>query len=386
METAKSQNLSLRSLDVGGRPIGTDRLSFVPPKGEEFHTRLAQDMAEVQADEANTRRVKGEQTSEHARERQADAARDQAAREDSAQAKRSDQEARLSERQADARADASEAEAKRAEGKQSEARREASQARHDAREGQQGEQVQAAERNVQEVAEEVPSAPTPQQVQAAPEGGAPQQTAVSTPIPGVIAQGQPGGNNAQPAAQAPSVQAVNAAAPTQTARPVMQPQAVQAGVDAPKAETKPASTPLAEKAPPSSADLERAEAVLKQIKVSLHPKLRSANIQLNPAELGRLSIRLQVKDEGVHAVVRAESAETLAALERHLPELRSMLASQGFEGAEFDLGMANGGREQGAPEQQQNQRRGDVPAGIELTPTALARPLAAADGGVDLIA
>jgi flagellar hook-length control protein FliK len=68
--------------------------------------------------------------------------------------------------------------------------------------------------------------------------------------------------------------------------------------------------------------------------------MRQAIIDLNPAELGRISIRLQVDDGSVNAELRAARVETLAVLEHHLPELRAMLAQSGFESVEIDLGLA----------------------------------------------
>ena len=72
----------------------------------------------------------------------------------------------------------------------------------------------------------------------------------------------------------------------------------------------------------------------------LHPGLRTATLQLAPAELGRLSIRIRVDGERVRATVRAETPEALAALERHAPELEAAFADQGFEGLDLDLGLA----------------------------------------------
>ena len=69
MET-KSQ-LRLRSLDVGGRPIGTDRLSLVQTNGTDFLSKLNQGLADVQQEEARNRRLADQKTSERADERSA---------------------------------------------------------------------------------------------------------------------------------------------------------------------------------------------------------------------------------------------------------------------------------------------------------------------------
>jgi len=65
--------------------------------------------------------------------------------------------------------------------------------------------------------------------------------------------------------------------------------------------------------------------------------MRAVSIQLAPADLGRLSIRLGIAEDEIHAVIRAQSEETLAILERHLPELEAALGDQGFEGASFEF-------------------------------------------------
>jgi flagellar hook-length control protein FliK len=93
-------------------------------------------------------------------------------------------------------------------------------------------------------------------------------------------------------------------------------------------------------AAPSASDLERAEKILEQVRLRIRPAMRQASIDLKPADLGRISVRLQVNDGTVNAVLRAEHAETLAVLEHHLPELRAMLAQSGFESADIDLGLA----------------------------------------------
>jgi hypothetical protein len=92
---------------------------------------------------------------------------------------------------------------------------------------------------------------------------------------------------------------------------------------------------------------QRAAEVLEQIRVHVASSGRAASLQLAPDELGRISIRLALEDGTVSAVVRAESKETLALLEQHLPELRAALAASGLEAEHFDLGLGLGGREAG---------------------------------------
>jgi len=88
-----------------------------------------------------------------------------------------------------------------------------------------------------------------------------------------------------------------------------------------------------------SPEAERAQQVLRQVRVQLHPGLRAAEIRLEPEELGRISIRITLEQKRLRAVVRAERPETLEVLQRHLPELRAALAQQGLEPQEFDLAL-----------------------------------------------
>ncbi len=105
----------------------------------------------------------------------------------------------------------------------------------------------------------------------------------------------------------------------------------------PRASAK-TTTTLAQPTEASEAqEAQRASQVLQQLRMHLHPGLRSATVQLHPAELGRLSIRVSLDQGGVLASVRAESEEALAVLERHIPELEAAFADQGFESMSFEF-------------------------------------------------
>ena len=73
--------------------------------------------------------------------------------------------------------------------------------------------------------------------------------------------------------------------------------------------------------------------------MQLFPEARTATVYLNPAELGRVSIRLVVDGDQVQVIVRAESPEALAALEQHMPELEASLSDRGFKDAQLDLAL-----------------------------------------------
>ena len=101
-----------------------------------------------------------------------------------------------------------------------------------------------------------------------------------------------------------------------------------------------APTVVATEAPVAQETLARAESVLGQVRMRLVPDLRRATLHLEPAELGRMSIDVSVEDGSVRAELRVESVETLASLERFLPELRAMFAQAELEVSEIDIQLA----------------------------------------------
>jgi len=159
-----------------------------------------------------------------------------------------------------------------------------------------------------------------------------------------------------------------------------------------------ASAPTNKAAParPSSS-LQRAEAILEQLKVRIQGGDREATINLNPVDLGRLRLHVKVDQGAIHASIAAESAETLAVLEAHAPELRAWLSRDGAESVELDLGLmtsaeadAQSRSEEGEGRQGSGSRRGQSGEGTSsvASPEALLQQLATrtAEGGVDLTA
>jgi len=111
---------------------------------------------------------------------------------------------------------------------------------------------------------------------------------------------------------------------------------------APRVEPPPPPSPSDRPLPP-----ERAADVLRQVRMHLSPGLREATLRLQPAWLGRITIRIAVRDGRTAAELRAENKSTLEALERHVPELRAALEQQGFAAGELELHL---GLEGGAAE------------------------------------
>jgi flagellar hook-length control protein FliK len=150
--------------------------------------------------------------------------------------------------------------------------------------------------------------------------------------------------------------------------PRTEPAATGEAPDAPRAGERPLSTP---EAPPGSADArtqsaarstetpraeapapapapapeaaEHAAALLRQVRLRFVAGAREATLQLEPARLGRLSIKLELRRGATRAEVVAEEPEALALLARHEPELRAALSDAGFPGVEIELRQAGAG-------------------------------------------
>lgn len=106
---------------------------------------------------------------------------------------------------------------------------------------------------------------------------------------------------------------------------------------------------------PRAHSAEQAADLLRQVRLQLAPELRQATIQLQPAALGRLDIKIEVRRGRVRAELAVERRETLETLERHAPELRAALSSVGLEISELALSLADrhNSSEQRAPARQE---------------------------------
>lgn len=104
----------------------------------------------------------------------------------------------------------------------------------------------------------------------------------------------------------------------------------------------------------------------------------SFEIRLDPAELGRVEVRMEVsRDHRVTAVITADSPQALTELARHARELESQLQSAGLQlsdnGLSFDLRQQTNGRE--AQEASASQPGGSEQAAPEQQVTQTARPI-----------
>jgi hypothetical protein len=78
--------------------------------------------------------------------------------------------------------------------------------------------------------------------------------------------------------------------------------------------------------------------------------VRRLTLDLEPAELGRLSVQLALRAGKVTAIVRGEQPETLALLEQQEPGLLDVLARRGVaaDSVRFELGFGEHRSRRGA--------------------------------------
>lgn len=85
--------------------------------------------------------------------------------------------------------------------------------------------------------------------------------------------------------------------------------------------------------------LERQASVLRQVRAQLSPGNREISLQLSPAALGQVQLRISLRNGQLTGFVRASNPEALEALENQLPELTASLEAQGFDVADFEFGL-----------------------------------------------
>ncbi len=187
-----------------------------------------------------------------------------------------------------------------------------------------------------------------------PEGATSGETAahvrgpVSQPEPEAFAtralQGSPGA----PTVVLPGVPGATGNVPSGSATTALTPRAEPAVAlpdQRPQTKNAPAATATAR--PDAGVDparLERAGEILRQLRLHLGPHVRRLTLDLEPAELGRISIQLALRRGRVETIVRAERQEVLELLALRTGELRELFASRGIgtAGLRFELGF--GGR------------------------------------------
>lgn len=181
-------------------------------------------------------------------------------------------------------------------------------------------------------------------------------------------------------------------APINTIGGAMRVDMAKAGVE----KARPAAAPR----PPNPA--ERAAAILDQLRVHIRAGDREATIHLRPLELGLLEMRIRVENGGISASIAAESAETLAVLEAHAPELRAWLSRGGDDQVQLELSLldttaddgrgaddtdASGGRRNSESNSSSERTQGSMStAQTGSLANALTVALSQTNDGIDLVA
>jgi flagellar hook-length control protein FliK len=101
-----------------------------------------------------------------------------------------------------------------------------------------------------------------------------------------------------------------------------------------------ASPTQAPESAPGAETAARADEILRQVELQLTPNVKRLVLELEPRELGRLSIQLALRAGKLAAIVRGERPEALALLEARAPELARLLAERGLvtDEVRFELG------------------------------------------------
>lgn len=171
------------------------------------------------------------------------------------------------------------------------------------------------------------------------------------------------------------------------------------GSTQPAAKTETAAAPK-----PAQASAKTQQPAVDQVAVQIQKAAAAGKdriqIKLNPAELGRVDVKLEFQsDGGVRALVSVERPETFELLQRDARGLERALADAGFKGAQTSLSfeMQSGGQGQGhgnggfgsRPSDDAGGRGGAAAETADLasadgTPSPAAASGAAGDGGVDI--
>ncbi|WP_170763444.1 flagellar hook-length control protein FliK [Ruegeria lacuscaerulensis] len=102
--------------------------------------------------------------------------------------------------------------------------------------------------------------------------------------------------------------------------------------------------------PLTAARAETAKAIAGQMAtaVSARPQSGAIEIALNPEELGRVSIVLNGRDDGLHMTIAAERPETLDMMRRHLSLLETEFQNLGLGDLSFDLDTSSDAQQDGS--------------------------------------
>ncbi|WP_170546996.1 flagellar hook-length control protein FliK [Ruegeria arenilitoris] len=166
-------------------------------------------------------------------------------------------------------------------------------------------------------------------------------------------------------------------------QPVPEVEDIQAAREAPTQSAARDSVPAIQ-AMTASARAETARAIASQMATAINVRPHSGAIEvaLNPEELGRVSIVLNGRDDGLHLTISAERPETLDMMRRHLSVLEAEFQNFGLGNLSFDLGTSADAQHDESEGAESNEFLTPQPEPVaEAGP---ARPNIAPDGRIDI--
>lgn len=112
----------------------------------------------------------------------------------------------------------------------------------------------------------------------------------------------------------------------------------------------------------ATARAETARAIASQMATAIttRPQSGAIEVALNPEELGRVSIVLNGRDDGLHMAISAERPETLDMIRRHLSVLEAEFKNLGLGDLSIDMGTSS--------DAQQDEAQGDDPGALASMP------------------
>lgn len=102
-----------------------------------------------------------------------------------------------------------------------------------------------------------------------------------------------------------------------------------------------------------------ADEMAERVQMMMSKNLKNIDIRLDPPELGRMHIRMNMHGDGTSVQFTVSNMQARDALEQSMPRLREMLAQQGVQLADTSVQQQNSGQQQGyAAERDESGRSG----------------------------
>ncbi|QPH53076.1 flagellar hook-length control protein FliK [Pontivivens ytuae] len=104
------------------------------------------------------------------------------------------------------------------------------------------------------------------------------------------------------------------------------------------------------------------------VRLAADGQVRTAELRLDPPELGRLTVTLSFTEDGLSALIAAERNETMDLLRRNAEHLARELSAAGFEGADLQFSDQSAGSDQTTPDREETGTFASVTTDAEPTP------------------